>query len=83
MSSVYAHSHIMIKEKILQILDLNKERIENTFDIDDNGIDDIRKFLDKDYNNFKDIVDSIFLSNMGNREKMVMHYLIGYANGRR
>jgi hypothetical protein len=83
MSNVYAHSHIMIKEKILQILDLNKERIENTFDIDYNGIDDIRKFLDKDYNNFKDIVDSIFLSNMGNREKMVMHYLIGYANGRR
>ncbi len=72
-----------IKDKILQILTFNKELIENTFDIDDEGIDNIKKFVHNDYENFKEIVDKIFMNDMKNKEKMILFYLIGYANGRR
>lgn len=73
----------MMKDQILQILNLNKELIKNTFNIDNHGIDDIRKFFNKNYNDFKDIVDNIFISDIGNREKMVLIYMIGYVNGNR
>lgn len=73
----------MLKDNILQILDINKEIIKDAFSIDENGIDKIKEFLKKDHENFKQIVDDIFLSDMGNREKMVAHYMIGYINGAR
>jgi len=73
----------MLKEKILQILNLNKEQIKDVFSVDDDGIDKIKMFLKKDCSSFKEILDDIFLSDMGNREKMLFSYLIGYANGMR
>lgn len=73
----------MIKHKILEILELNKELIKNTFGIDEIGIDKLKNFLSKDYDDFKDIVHHLFVSEMGNREKMTLFYLIGYANGKR
>jgi len=73
----------MLKDNILQILDINKEIIKNAFSIDDDGIDNIRDVLKKDHENFKQIVDDIFLSDTGIREKMVMCYMMGYVNGER
>lgn len=73
----------MTKESILQILNINKELIKNIFSIDDSGIDKIRTFLEKERKDFKDVVDSIFNSDMNNREKMFIYYLIGYDNGKR
>ena len=71
------------KEKILQILKLNKELIKSTFDIEDSGIDNIREFLRKERKDFKDVLNKIYISDMGNREKVVIYYLIGYVNGMR
>jgi len=73
----------MTKESILQILNINKVLIKNTFNIDDSGIDKIRMFFKKEHKDFKDVIDSILLSDMNIGEKMVMYYLIGYDNGRR
>lgn len=73
----------MLKDNILQILDVNKEIIKDAFSVDENGIRNIRDILKKDRENFKQIVDDIFLSDIGNREKMVAYYLIGYVNGAR
>ena len=73
----------MLKDNILKILDLNKELIKDMFSIDENGIDSIRELLNKDRESFKHVVDDIFLSDIGNREKMVAYYLIGYSNGAR
>lgn len=73
----------MMKDKILQILNINKGLIKNTFNIDNSGIENIRKFLNKNYKDFKDIVDNIYISDMENREKMVLFYMIGYVNGNR
>jgi hypothetical protein len=73
----------MLKDNILQILDINKEIIKNVFSIDDDGINNIRDILKKDHENFKQIVDDIFLSDAGIREKMVMCYMMGYVNGER
>lgn len=72
-----------MKDKILQILNINKGLIKNTFNIDNSGIENIRKFLNKNYKDFKDIVDNIYISDMENREKMVLFYMIGYVNGNR
>jgi hypothetical protein len=71
----------MTKDSILQTLDINKELIKNTFNIDDNGVNNIITFLKENHKDFKDVIDSIFLSNMNDREKMVLYYLIGYDNG--
>lgn len=71
----------MTKDSILQILNINKELIKDTFGIDNNGIDNIRTFLSKEHKDFKDVIDNIFLSDMSVSEKMVMYYLIGYDNG--
>ena len=73
----------MLRDNIFQILNVNKELIKKTFDIDDNGIDNIRNLLNKDHENFKQIVEDIFLSDMESREKMVACYMIGYVNGAR
>lgn len=73
----------MLKDNMLQILDLNKEIIKNAFDVDEDGIVGIRKLLEKDRENFKQVVNEIFLSDASNREKMVAYYLIGYVNGAR
>ena len=73
----------MTKDSMLQILDINKEIIKNTFSIDDSGIDNIVNFLSKERKNFKEVIDDIFLSDMNIREKMFMYYLIGYDNGKR
>jgi len=73
----------MTKDSILQILDINKEIIKSAFSIDDNGVNNIRIFLSKAHEDFQDVVDSIFISDMNNREKMVLSYLIGYDNGKR
>lgn len=71
----------MTKDSILQILDVNKEIIKNTFSVDNSGIDNIRAFLNETHKDFRDVIDSIFLSDMDDREKMVLYYLIGYDNG--
>lgn len=73
----------MLKDTMLQILDINKELIKDMFSIDENGINRIREILNKDRESFKHIVDDIFLSDIGNREKMVAYYMIGYVNGAR
>lgn len=71
----------MTKDSILQVLDINKEIIKSAFNIDDSGVNSIRKFLNDTHKDFQDVVNSIFISDMGNREKMVLSYLIGYDNG--
>lgn len=71
----------MTKDSILLILKINKELIKNIFSIDESGINKIRTFLNEEHKDFKDVVDSIFISDMNIREKMVMYYLIGYDNG--
>jgi len=71
----------MLKDSTLKILEDNNGLIKQAFDIDDNGISKIRNLLSKDRKNFKNVVDDIFLSDIGDREKTVAYYLIGYANG--
>ena len=73
----------MLKNKILEILDLNREHIKNMFDIDDDGVDSIRELLNKDRESFKHVINDISSSNIGNREKIVAYFIIGYANGSR
>jgi hypothetical protein len=73
----------MLKDKILQILEINKEIIKDTFGINDGGADKIRDILKKDHENFKQIVDHVSVSDLEIREKMVMCYLLGYVNGER
>lgn len=73
----------MLRDNIFKILDVNKDLIKSTFDIDENGIDSIVSILKKDHEDFKQLVDDIFLSDIGTREKMVAYYLIGYVNGAR
>lgn len=73
----------MLRDNILQILDINKEIIKDTFSIDENEIDKIKEFFTKDHENFKQIVDEICLSDMEIREKMVVCYMLGYGNGSR
>lgn len=73
----------MTKDSILNILNINKELIKKTFNIDDNEANNIRTFLSETHKDFQDVIDSIFISNMNIREKMVLSYLIGYDNGKR
>ncbi len=73
----------MLKDYILQILNINKEIIKDSFNIAENGIDNIRNILKNDHENFKQIMEDIFSSEMGIREKKVISYLIGYVNGER
>jgi hypothetical protein len=73
----------MFKDRIIEILNINAELIKDMFSVDDNGIDAIRKVFDKGHTDFRSVTDSIFFSDMGGREKMVAHYVIGYANGER
>ena len=73
----------MLKDNILKILEDNVGLIKKAFDVDDDGVNKIRKLLSKERKNFKNVVDDIFLSDIGDREKMVTCYLIGYANGAR
>ena len=71
----------MLKDNILKILEDNSGLIKTSFDVDDDGINKIRNLLSKDRKNFKNVVDDIFLSDIGDREKAVAYYLIGYSNG--
>lgn len=73
----------MLRNNILQTLDINKEIIKDAFSVDENEIDKIKEFFKKDHENFKQIVDDIFSSDMESREKMVICYMLGYANGSR
>jgi hypothetical protein len=73
----------MLKDRIIEILNINAELIKDIFSIDDNGIDAIRKVFNKGHTDFRNVTDSIFFSDMSDREKMVAHYMIGYANGER
>lgn len=73
----------MLKDKILEILDLNKEHIKGMFDIDDDGISSIRELLNKDRESFKHVINDISSSDIGNREKIVAYFIIGYVNGAR
>ena len=74
---------IMLKDKILKILEDNSIVIKKTYDVDDEGINKIRDLLDKKRKDFKQVVDDISISDIGDREKIVAYYLIGYANGTR
>lgn len=73
----------MLKDNILQILEINKEIIKDAFSIDENGLDNIRLIFNEEYENFKQIVDKVFISDLGTREKMVICYVMGYVNGER
>lgn len=71
----------MLKDNILQILEINKEIIKDAFSIDENGVDNIKDIFNEKYENFKQIVDKVFTSELGIREKMVACYIMGYVNG--
>lgn len=73
----------MLKDRIIEILNINAELIKDIFSIDDNGIDVIRKVFDKGHTDFRNVIDGVFFSDIGDREKMVVHYLVGYVNGER
>lgn len=71
----------MLKDSIIQILNDNRDRIKNSFSIDDNEINNINEFLNKGRDSFKIVIDDISTSNLSDRGKMTLCCLIGYING--
>lgn len=71
----------MMKDNIIQILNDNRNGIKNSFGIDDNEINNIKEFLNKEHNSFKIIIDDMSTSNLSDRGKMALCCLIGYVNG--
>lgn len=71
----------MLKDNIIQILNDNRDSIKNSFSIDDNEINNIQEFLNKEHNSFKIVVDDMSTSNLSDRGKMTLCCLIGYING--
>lgn len=71
----------MLIDNIIQILDDNSDRIKDSFGIDDNEMNNIKEFLNKEHENFKTIIDDMSKSSLGDRGKMTLCCLIGYVNG--
>lgn len=71
----------MLQDSIIKILNDNIDSIKNSFSIDDNEINNIKEFLNKEHNSFKIIVDDMSSSNLSDRGKMTLCCLIGYVNG--
>lgn len=71
----------MLKDNIVQILDDNRDRIKNSFSIDDNEINNIKEFLNKEHDSFKTLIGDMSKSNLSDRGKMTLCCLIGYVNG--
>ena len=71
----------MLKDSIIKILNDNRDGIKNSFSIDDNEINNIKEFLNKEHNSFKIVIDDMSASNLSDRGKMTICCLIGYING--
>lgn len=71
----------MLKDSIIQILNDNRDRIKNSFGIDDNDINNINEFLNIGHDSFKIVIDDISTSNLSDRGKMTLCCIIGYTNG--
>ncbi len=71
----------MLKNRIIKLLDDNKEGIKNSFKIKEDEIDRIREFLNKEHKSFRTVIDDMSASNLNDRGKMVLCCLIGYVNG--
>lgn len=71
----------MMKDNIIKILNDNIDGFKNSFGIDDNEINNIEEFLNKEHNSFKIIIDDMLASNLSDRGKMTLCCLIGYVNG--
>lgn len=71
----------MLKDNIIKILNDYRDGIKNSFSIDDNEINNIKEFLNREHNSFKIIIEDMSTSNLGDRGKMTLCCLIGYVNG--
>lgn len=71
----------MTKDIILNILENHKDSIMTSFNIGEKEICNIREIVDKNYRDLSDAMNSIFVSNLNDREKMIVYYLVGYVNG--
>ncbi len=71
----------MLKDSIINILNDNRDGIKNSFSIDDNDINNIKEFLNKEHNSFKIVIDDMSSSNLNDRGKMTLCCIIGYVNG--
>lgn len=71
----------MLKNRIIKLLDDNKEDIKNSFKIEEDEIDRIREFLNKEHKSFRAVIDDMSTSNLNDRGKMMLCCLIGYVNG--
>ena len=70
-----------MKDSIIDILNDYRDGIKNSFNVDDNEINNIEEFLNKEHNSFKIIIDDMSKSNLSDRGKMILCCLIGYVNG--
>lgn len=71
----------MLKDNMIQILDDNRDRIKNFFNIDDNEINNIKEFLNVKRDDFKIVVEDMSKSNLSDRGKMALCCVVGYING--
>lgn len=71
----------MLKDNIINILNDYRDGIKNSFNVDDNEINNIEEFLNKEHNSFKIVIDDMSKSNLSDRGKMIICCLIGYVNG--
>ncbi len=71
----------MLKDNIVKILDNHRDGFKNSFGIDDNEINNIKEFLNKEHNSFKTVINDLSTSNLSDRGKMTLCCLIGYING--
>jgi len=71
----------MLRDNIIDILEDSRDGIKNSFSIDDNEINNIKEFLNKEHNSFKIVIDDMSKSNLSDRGKMTLCCLIGYING--
>lgn len=71
----------MMKDSIIDILNDYRDGIKNSFNIDDNDINNIKEFLNKEHDGFKIVIDDMSKSNLSDRGKMALCCIIGYVNG--
>lgn len=71
----------MMRDNIIQVLNDSRDGIKNSFSIDDDEINNIKEFLNKEHDRFKIVIDDMSTSNLSNRGKMTLCCLIGYING--
>ena len=71
----------MTKDIVLKMLEDNKDNIMESFKVSEEEIDNIKDIIDNKYANLGEAMESIFTSDLNDREKMVAYYLIGHVNG--